>query len=84
MRTSTAKFMARRLGLAVLGALICCACVGGESALPTPTEQAGVMSYRGALQHCKDDAKARDADLSDYEACAAGVDRQYGRADAGR
>ena len=62
-------------------------CVGSmllacASSLPTPAEETRVDDYGKARERCKDDAKARDADIDDYRRCAAQVDRDYGRAGA--
>jgi hypothetical protein len=75
--------MVRTLVFALLFGAIGAFGVACGSALPTPQEEQRVDDYDRALHRCKDDAKARDADISDYQRCADQVDRDYGRRDAG-
>lgn len=74
MRLSMALGLA---GCVALGLLFACA------SLPTPREETRVDEYGKALERCKASAKARDADIDDYQRCATQVDRDYGRGDAG-
>jgi len=79
MRASMVRTLVFALLFGAIGALGV-ACAG---ALPTPQEEQRVDDYDKALRRCKDDARARDADITDYQRCAAQVDRDYGRSDAG-
>lgn len=72
--------MARGVARSVIAGLFFVAC---GSALPTPQEEQRVDDYGKALERCKASAKARDADVDDYQRCAKQVDRDYGRGDAG-
>lgn len=77
----TALFAMALAGFALCGVLF--ALGSCSAATPSPQAQATVATYAAALQVCIEKAKAEDSGLAGYRACAADVDRSFGRTDGG-
>jgi hypothetical protein len=62
--------------------ILCGSLTACGSSTPTPADQIAVGTYSAALAACIATAKASDAGLAGYEACAAKVDAAWHRTTA--